>query len=302
MISVIVCTYNRAKYIYRCLSLLAQNDYDGKWELIVVNNHSTDNTAAECERFAADYPDAPYRYFIELHQGLSFARNRGMVEAKGDWFVFLDDDAFVRGDYLSNLAAHLSRGSSDAFGGRIEPLFEDGEPDWYSPWSRGFVSALDMGDKELLFSGSKFPIGANMGISRRAVELCGTFNTQLGRTENKLLGGEEKDIFQRIMSSGMKVVYLPDITVQHCIPAKRTTDEFIAKLGEGVGVSERLRTQNIGTWCFVKRCLMECVKWCGTLLIALYYAMRLQWPKGRILIHFRRYVTRGLMTNTDLRD
>ena len=294
-ISVIVCTYNRAKYIYRCLSLLGQNDYAGSWELLLVDNNSTDGTASESARFAADYPAAPYRYILETRQGLSHARNRGIDEAQGDWLVFLDDDAFVAPDYLSNLAQHLLTADFDAFGGRIVPLFENGEPVWYSQWARGFVSALDMGSEVVAFSGGKFPIGANMGISRRAIEQCGTFNPQLGRTEKKLLGGEEKDVFLRIMSAGMKVVYLPDIAVQHCIPASRTTPEFIARLGEGVGQSERLRTQSIGRAAYAKRCVLEGIKWCGTLLIALYYALRLQWQKGRILIHFRKHVTKGLM-------
>lgn len=295
LLSVIVCTYNRSKYIYRCLSLLARNNYTGRWELVVVDNNSTDDTAAECKRFAADFPTAPYRYVLERQQGLSYARNRGIKEAKGEWLMFLDDDAFVKDTYLNNLEGHIKSADFDAFGGRITPLFEDGEPAWYSRWAMGFVSAIDMGDSPLLFKRGTFPIGANMGISRRALDLVGGFNTALGRSEDKLLAGEEKDIFNRIHAAGMRIMYLPDITVEHCIPARRATDEFIARLGEGVGISEKRRTLSVGKAQYAARLMTEFVKWCGTAVIALYYALRCQWPKGRILLLFRKNVTKGLI-------
>ena len=70
MISVIICTYNRAKYIYDVLQSIALNDYPkSEYEIVLVNNNSTDNTEAEIARFASDYPDVQLRTFVETNQG-----------------------------------------------------------------------------------------------------------------------------------------------------------------------------------------------------------------------------------------
>lgn len=296
MISFIICTYNREKYIYECLSRLGRNTVKDGWEIVLVNNNSTDNTAAECERFVKDYMPKNYRYFVETQQGLSFARNRGIAEAHGDWFVFLDDDTMVEPDYIANLQKNLKEHSeAKAFGGSIDPFFEGEAPAWLSPWTMIFVSAIDLGNAVVPFKNKQYPIGANMGISRAAIERVGVFNTALGRVGNNLMGGEEKDIFNRIRQAGIEILYFPDIKVRHCIPPKRTTKEFIAKLGSGVGQSEKLRTQRIGTFAYMNRLLSECIKWCGTIVIWLYYAIQGHRSKGDILVIFRHNVTKGLL-------
>ena len=296
-ISFIICTYNREKYIYECLHRLAQNTDQTDWEIVLVNNNSTDHTAAECEKFVAEDKPSNYHYFVELRQGLSFARNRGISEAKGDWFVFLDDDAMVEKDYIANLKKHLmNHPEAAAFGGQIEPFFEDGEPSWYSKWSMGFVSAIDRGNETHVFPNNKFPIGANMGIKREVIDAVGTFNTELGRTGDNLLGGEEKDLFNRIRKAGYPIYYFPHIGVKHCIPAHRTTKEFVSRLAYGVGVSERLRTHHIGAHAYCKRLLVECIKWVGTIVLWFYYALQGKLPKGNILVLFRYHVTKGLFS------
>lgn len=296
MISFIICTYNRDKYIYECLSRLAKNTEQAGWEVVLVNNNSTDTTAAECERFTKDFPKICYRYFVETQQGLSYARNRGIQEAKGDWLVFLDDDAMVESDYIANLQKHiLNHPEAAAFGGQITPFFEDGEPEWYSTWSMGFVSAIDRGATVQIFPDNKFPIGANMGIKRKVIEKVGVFNTELGRTGNNLLAGEEKDLFNRIRKAGYKILYFPNIGVIHCIPGRRTTKEFVRRLADGVGLSERLRTRNIGTWAYCQRLGLECIKWGGTIVLWCQYTIQGNRSKGDILVLFRWNVTKGLL-------
>ena len=296
MISFIICTYNRDKYIYQCLSNLAKNNqtsYD--WEIILVNNNSTDNTHSECERFYADYQLSNYHYFIEETPGLSHARNRGIKESEGEWLVILDDDSMVGNDYIDNLGKWLELyPDAGAFGGPITPFFEEKEPAWLSKWSMSFVSAIDLGTEVRIFEKNKYPIGANMGISRKAINKTGLFNPSLGRTKNLLLGGEEKDLFLRIHESGYPIYYFPDIKVNHCIPDSRLTREYIKKLGYGVGVSERLRTLDLGKIAYCKRIASELVKWCGTIVLLLKYVILLQPQKGTVLVRFRFNVTKGL--------
>lgn len=296
MLSCIICTYNREKYIYECLSRLANNSEQKGWEIVLVNNNSTDNTATECKRFEEDFPNVNYHYFVETQQGLSFARNRGIAESRGEWLVFLDDDAMVEPNYIANLQLDISNHpEAAAFGGQIEPFFEGETPRWLSPWAMGFVSAIDLGDKVISFAANKYPIGANMGIRRDVIEQIGEFNTTLGRIGNNLLGGEEKDIFNRIRERQLPILYFPNIKVKHCIPPKRTTTEFIAKLGYGVGQSEKQRTRTSGSYAYVKRLIAEFVKWGGTMVLLLFYTLCFQPAKGMILLHFRYNVTKGLL-------
>ena len=295
-ISFIICTYNREKYIYECLSRLAKNTEQEGWEIILVNNNSTDTTAAECARFEKDFPKVNYHYFVETQQGLSFARNRGIAEAKGEWLVFLDDDAMMKTDYIANLKQHLEQHpEAGAFGGAIEPFFEGETPTWLNPWAMGFVSAIDLGEAVKLFPKKAYPIGANMGIQRSTIDAIGMFNTALGRSGNNLMGGEEKDIFNRIRQANIPIYYFPGIKVQHCIPPKRTTKVFISQLGFGVGCSEKLRTQNISTISYYKRLFLECIKWGGTIVIWCYYAIQGHCDKGNILVLFRSNITKGLL-------
>src|SRR6185295_19406533 len=93
-ISVIICTYNRDKFIGEALTCLAKQTLPAEnFEIIVVDNRSTDNTAAIAKKFIADHQELRARYVMEPHKGLSFARNRGIAEARASIITFIDDDA-----------------------------------------------------------------------------------------------------------------------------------------------------------------------------------------------------------------
>lgn len=295
-ISVIICTYNRDKYIYQTLEHIAQNDFPvEEYEIILVNNNSTDRTASECGRFQEAYPHIPFHYFLETSQGLSFARNRGITEAHGNILVFLDDDAFMGKDYLQQLGRYLEQYPAAAFGGKIIPEYESGQaPHWMSKWSYSWVSALDKGDEVCLFQGKSYPIGANMGFRRNDIP-SGHFNTALGRNKGNLMGGEEKDIFNRMKTREASIYYFPDIAVRHIIPENRTTLSYIRQLALGIGMSERVRTLKISRASYLKRLFSEAIKWAASCLLCLAYTLKFTPQKGTVLIYFRWYVTRGLM-------
>ena len=298
MLSLVVCTYNRDKYLYGALRCIAENGLPAEaYEIILVNNMSTDNTEAECQRFKNDYPDVDFRYFVETSQGLSFARNRGIDESRGDTLVFLDDDSYIQEGYLENLQKQLdSHPEADAFGGKIDPVFESGEaPKWLSKWNYSWVSAIDLGDSVCPFKGKAFPIGANMGIRKAMLTKTGAFKTELGRSKKNLMGGEEKDLFERIRQQGGNIYYFPDVVVQHVIPPSRTTKDYVRRLGEGVGMSERIRTLSISKWKYLKRLISELIKWGGTTILWIGFAFKGQFEKGNILFTFRRNVTSGLL-------
>lgn len=297
MLSVIICTYNRSKYIYNVLESLAKGTLPPEeYEIVLIDNNCTDNTSSELDRFAVDWPQVQLRRFVETHQGLSYARNRGIREAKGDVLIFLDDDAFPGPDYLSNIKSVLgSNPHINCFGGEIVPQFEDGQtPEWLCDWNLSWVSGLKMRGGIREFT-KGYPIGANMGFRKAVFKDCGLFNTSLGRSKGNLMGGEEKDIFQRIENAGYKIHYIPEIEVRHMIPPSRTTLEYIAKLGQGVGMSERIRCKALGTPAYIGRLFSEIVKWGATLVLWLKFILQGKPACGNSLMRFRWNVSKTLI-------
>ena len=299
MISIIICTYNREKYIYKTLERIAKNNFDyNQYEVVLINNNSSDSSELECFRFQQNFPNINIRYFIETQQGLSFARNRGIIEAKGDILVFLDDDSFVEDDYLTNLDNYMKEYPDFmAFGGKISPLFETGiTPSWLSKWSYSWVSAINLGNEVQLFKKNNYPIGANMGFKKEYFEKYGYFNTHLGRNKKNMMAGEEKDIFHRSNRKIDKIYYFPNAKVQHVIPESRTTMAYIKRLGLGIGMSEKLRTLKISKGCYLKRIFSESIKWMATFILFFMFIISFKPQKGVVLVVFRWNVTKGLFS------
>lgn len=298
-ISVIICTYNRDKYIYRTLEHIARNGFPAeRYEILLIDNNSTDRTFTYCQKFRENFSDVNFRYFQETRQGLSFARNRGIREAQGEILLFLDDDAFMQENYLHQLTLYLKDyPDTAAFGGKITPEYESGKvPVWMSKWTYSWVSAIDKGREVCLFEGRSYPIGANMGFRRTALPADG-FNTSLGRNKGNLMGGEEKDIFHRLKANKARVYYFPKTEVIHVIPEKRTTPAYIRQMASGIGKSERLRTLGISRKVYRKRLFAEGIKWGASLLLCLSYIFCGTPRKGWILVYFRWFVSRGLVTD-----
>jgi len=295
MISVVVCTYNRAHYLKDTLVHLQNQDAPlDLFEVLVIDNNSNDHTRQVCETFYEQYKDFPFRYVMETQQGLSHARNRGITEARSDVVTFIDDDAFTTPSFISAITTYMSSHQDViALGGKIIPRYENNEPKWMSNYLLPLVAALDLGDSVKPFPTNKFPIGANMSIRKGAFVEFGDFNVSLGRKGNSLEGSEEKDLFYRIKKAGHSIIYLPEAVVHHIIPAKRVSLEYIKNQAIGIGKSERLRTQHLGQ--FQKFLFGELVKWGGSLILSLMYILTFRPAKGIMLIRFRLFVTKGIL-------
>ena len=299
MISVIICTYNREKYIYNVLKSVAENNLSHKdYEIVLVNNNCSDNTETECQRFQQDYPDIQFQYLIETQQGLSYARNCGIQNAQGDILVYVDDDATVNKEYLKTYNEFFNRNSKAvAAGGPIIPNYEGGlEPEWMSHYTRQLITGkLYLGEKEKEFPSGAFPGGGNAAYRKSVFEEIGLFNVELGRKGDSLIGAEEKDLFDKMTSRGMKFYYLPTAILYHSIPDKKLTQEYFDKLTYSIGISERYRTRQISKKKYLQRILKEGVKWGGTIALWITFTLKGQPQKGNKLLAFRRNVTKGLL-------
>src|SRR6478672_4651459 len=153
-LSVIISTYNRDPYIVTCLQCLANQTLSlTDYEVVIVDNHSTDNTAALVKDFLARHPQLPFRYVFEGQKGVSFGRDRGIHEASGEILVYLDDDAEAEPDLLENYL-NFFRQYPDAAGagGRILPKYsEKPKPKWMSEWLNGFIAKVDLGGQARIF-------------------------------------------------------------------------------------------------------------------------------------------------------
>lgn len=298
MLTVIICTYNRAKYIGPLLESLAVNILPkSEYEILLVDNNCKDNTRDICEHFAAAHPDITFRYVVEREQGLSAARNCGIREAKGDTIVYVDDDALVDPNYLQDYVNYfVAHPEVMALGGPIEPLYETAEPAWMSPYTKALLTAwMNYGDKPREYPHGRYPGGGNAAYRKVVFDKVGLFNTELGRKGNLLLASEEKDIFDKMQSLGMKVMYIPGPVLHHCIPQAKLEEDYFNRLTIQIGKSERARTLAIGTGKYINRLLMEAIKWGGTIVLLCGYTLQGYPFKGWKLVLFRRNVTRGLL-------
>lgn len=304
MLSVILCTYNRERYIYPVLESIARGEYED-YEIVLVDNNSQDNTRFECERFCKDHPDIATHYIFEPQQGLSHARNTGIRHAKGNILVYVDDDALVNTAYLKTYADFFAKHpEAMAAGGPILPQY-DGceEPKWMSHYTRQLITGkLYLGKCEREFPAGHYPGGGNAAYRKEVFELVGTFNVDLGRKGDSLIGAEEKDLFDKMTTRGIRFFYLPSAVLYHLIPPRKLTDEYFDRLTRSIGQSERYRTLAISRAKYAKRLLAECVKWGATLLLWTGFLLKLQACKGHRLVRFRRNVTLGLLSskNTNL--
>ncbi|MBO4621864.1 MAG: glycosyltransferase family 2 protein [Paludibacteraceae bacterium] len=298
MLSVIICTYNREKYIRPLLESLAANDLPkNEYEILLVDNNCTDNTRAICGEFSKDHPGLTFRYMTEPEQGLSAARNKGIREAKGNILLYVDDDALVDSHYLRDYAEFFaSHPETMATGGPISPSYETAEPDWMSPYTRALITGwMDYGKRVRTYPKGRYPGGGNAAYRKEVFEKVGLFNTNLGRKGGNLMGSEEKDIFDKMHAQGMQVLYLPQPVLHHIIPQTKLENSYFTRLTLQIGISERERTKAIGSGKYLKRLFSEAVKWAGTLVLFCGYSLLGQPQKGKKLIRFRRNVTRGLL-------
>lgn len=299
MLTAIICTYNRAKYIGPLLESIAANDLSKQeYEILLVDNNCTDNTRELCDSFAKTHLDVNLRYVTEPEQGLSAARNKGIKEAKGDVIVYIDDDALVDEWYLRTIVDYMGTHLEiDAVGGPIIPLYENTqEPHWMTRYTKELLCGyLYFGEEERPFPGERYPGGGNAAYRAEVFKKVGFFNTALGRKGNGLMGSEEKDIFDKMKTQSMRFMYLPKMILHHIIPQKKLERDYFDRLTLQIGKSERQRTRTIGKGKYINRLAKEAVKWCGTFVLLGIYTISFHPMKGWKLVQFRHNVTRGLL-------
>lgn len=291
-ISVVVCTYNRKKFIGKALQTLAAQTLPAdEYEVLIIDNRSTDGTAEICNAFIAAHTNLPFRYIYEANKGLSFARNRGWQEARSPIIAYIDDDAEATPDFLQHIVTFF-QGHPDAIGagGRIIPVYpETGEPGWMNKYLNGFVGRMDFGEAIKLFEGKmKYPAGCNMIYKKEALQQAGGFNNEL------TFRSDDKYIYFQISKISNKVYYLPQAKVYHNIDADRLQFASFKKLFLKTGNEEkvRLRTEGGNLW---RKGLELLVKFGASWAIYLRFLVAGESLKGKYVVLAQWFTLKGFL-------
>lgn len=234
-VTVIVCTFNRSSYLLQTLESLALSSMPQgvDWEVLVVDNNSTDSTRQVVEGFCEKHKDR-FHYLCEPASGKSHALNTGLRVAKGEIIAFTDDDVIVQPDWLQNLTGNLDDQGFSGAGGKTLPYGDFVLPDWLSieePYNLGPIlyAAFDLGDspKEL----ERPPYGVNMAFTRKMFAKYGIFRTDMGPQggNSSLLASEDTDFGSRILKAGEKLRYQPNAIVRHHVFAQRLNKKNFLK-------------------------------------------------------------------------
>jgi glycosyltransferase involved in cell wall biosynthesis len=244
LITAIICTRNRAQLLEPAIqSLLRQTRPRVDYEIMVVDNGSTDQTAEVCKRLA----DNSVRYVFEPVPGLSKARNTGWRQSQSRYTAYLDDDAIADETWIDALICAYEYHSPvpAAVGGPVRLKWEVPEPAWINHALRLPLGFLDWGRQPRRLTPAEFLIGANCSYCRVLLEQFGGFDEHLGRKINCLLSGEETQIQRKIEQTGGYLFYTPAAGVQHFVPAARTQPWWFYNRFFWGGVSDVLISRTV---------------------------------------------------------
>jgi glucosyl-dolichyl phosphate glucuronosyltransferase len=241
LLSVVIPTRNRARLLSDLLdSLVRQKPAPFEWEVIVVDNASTDQTATVARQKAQSSP-VPIRYVLEPRLGLHQGRHRGAHEARGEYLAYFDDDTIVTPAWTDGVGL-LKEGRADAVVGRILPKWEAKPPEWMLARTRsgvyGCLTLLDLGASPRPVEPSSV-WGACFFVPRRLVfELGGFHPDGMPQELIRFRGDGETGFFQKFAAHGYRAWYDPHATVYHVIPPERMTVEFLCRRAYNQGISD----------------------------------------------------------------
>lgn len=291
--SVAIPTYNGSQRLAMVLECLRWqiNTYNLSWEIIVVDNNSTDDTATTIKRCQQEWGQhIPLVYAFEPRQGAAYARQTAVSLAKSPIIGFLDDDTLPAMTWLT-AAYQFTKEYPQAgvIASRIRGDFETSPPDNFERIA-ALLALTERGSKALQYAPRQrvIPPSAGVVVRRQAwLENVPTELVLVGRTGTSMLAGEDTESLLYIQRAGWEVWYNPKMRLQHKIPSARLTRQYLQKLCRGIGLS-RCRTRMLST-----------VPWQRPIMFCLYVGNDLRKILSHCL-HYRRKVISDDVTSCEL--
>lgn len=251
LISAIICTHNREQYLGAAIDSLLNQTLGsalGSYEVIVVDNASTDGTAAIAK---ARLDNPLVRYIYEPALGLSVARNTGAAAAQSQIVAYLDDDAEASAGWLAALLEVFDRNQKVAIaGGKVTLIWPPNAqpPRWLSDDLSSGLGAYDLGDDLVYIQQPALtPRGLNYAVRKQFLESVGGFDTHLGRVGKNLLSNEEQQMTRLALDQGWQVAYVPTALAAHNVAPARMKPAWFLSRSWWQGISESYREQASGT-------------------------------------------------------
>jgi glycosyltransferase involved in cell wall biosynthesis len=235
-LTVAICTWNRSDLLRQTLEGMLQLrvPVDLTWELLVVDNNSTDNTREIATQFAGRLP---LKYVFESKPGLSHARNCALRVAIAPYLMFTDDDVLVDSEWLAAAAETWRKyPSAQVIGGPIAPWFPV-EPDPIMvrvfPYLANGFCGLDRGEIQRVLNADELVNGANFGVWVAGVDK--QFNPSFGPTQGETVNGDEVEFIRQVRQAGGSVVWSPGMRVRHYVDPNRMTVDYLETYCRNVG-------------------------------------------------------------------
>jgi glucosyl-dolichyl phosphate glucuronosyltransferase len=225
-ISVVVSTFNRSKRLTATMENILKQEGNVPFELIVVDNNCTDDTAQVVDHYARQ--SAIVRYVFEPKQGVSHGRNAGIAVAESDLIAFTDDDVLPDLRWVSQIRAVFdARPDHGSIGGKVLPLWPSDPPAWLQKHHWSPLALLDYGDAMTIDSSNRrCLITANMAVRRRVFEEIGYFKPLFQKTKGSTCSIEDREIQERYWKVGGKCWFDPAIVVYADVQPERLLKNY----------------------------------------------------------------------------
>jgi glycosyltransferase involved in cell wall biosynthesis len=262
LISVVVVTHNRVKFLEKAIESLSDQTLEkAKYEIIVVDNASTDGTKQLVH--AKSQLIKNLKYIFEPKAGANNARNIGWQQAAGQYVAYIDDDAVPGKIWLERivLAFEKINPKPGIVGGKVIPLWESNKPNWLKGKLLKAISVVDYSLHDRFLDSNEFLYSVNMCFQKNLLQQFGGFDEALGRKGKRLTSNDEILIAIKIRNAGYKTYYDPLIAVEHFISSSRLTHEWFIKRYYQQGYSDALMwmlLEKPGDWTKLKKLVYYC--------------------------------------------
>ncbi|NJR19534.1 MAG: glycosyltransferase [Calothrix sp. CSU_2_0] len=241
--TIAIPTYNGAARLPELLERLQNqiNTEQFTWEIIVVDNNSTDNTAEVIHNYQANWQfPYPLKYCFEAKQGAAHARKRAIEEAKSELIGFLDDDNYPEPDWITQAYIFGNQNpKSGAYASQVHPAWEV-EPPANFQRITPFLAITERGNLPLLYDKSKklLPPSAGLVIRKQAwLESIPENPVLTGRASGNMLTGEDTEMLSYIQKANWEIWYNPKMEIYHQIPKWRLQKDYLIPFFRGIGLS-----------------------------------------------------------------
>ena len=240
-ISLLICTHNSSKIIEKTLSYLSKQKVRSSipWEVVLVDNASTDGTAEIAKSFWNS--DTPLRIVYEPKPGVAYARSTGMNACQYSYIGFIDDDNWVMENWVEAAYASMeSHPDAGAIGGPSEAVFESPAPEWFTQYSKNYAVGEQYDKPGKIEEFNKLLWGAGMVLRKEAWDLLfahGYEPIHESRSGKNLSSGEESEILLLFKLMGLSLYYDPELKIKHFMTSERLNWKYYLRLRKSLGAS-----------------------------------------------------------------